>query len=140
VRVGRPRGSLQHLADEGEVRGGPIEGGRWRKWSSLEEWTCGGGNSRFIALDGGSNCRAGQMVMSCRREDGGVICLGWCHAVEGEQKRGTQQLLCQSREVKNGGGVGPAWVCHVEKKRKGPCGTHTRGRGGGGAGCHTLIL
>jgi hypothetical protein len=132
VRVGRPRGSLQHLADEGEVRGGPIEGGRWRKWSSPEVWTCGGGSSRFIALDGGSNCRAGQMAMSCCREDGSVICLGWCTRSRVSKRGAHNGFSVKAGRKKWRGSRAGLGAPHGEEEEGAMWHTHSRKGGGSG--------
>jgi hypothetical protein len=110
---GRPWGSLKHQDDEWEVRGGPIEEGWRRKWSSPEGWTHGGDDgSGFIVPGDGFQEGGGQMPAPCHKEGGGVVCLGWHYVVEGERRRGTRRLPCQSRELRqrreSGGRLGRA--------------------------------
>jgi hypothetical protein len=57
-------GSLQHQDDEGEVRGGSIEGEERRKRRLPEEWTRGGGG---FENGGAGDSSVGEGVDECRR-------------------------------------------------------------------------
>jgi hypothetical protein len=64
-------GSLQHQDDEGEMRGGPIEGEGQCKGRLPEEWTHGDGGFKNGGADDSSVGERGGRVVEGHREEGG---------------------------------------------------------------------
>jgi hypothetical protein len=63
-------GSLQYQDDDGEVRGGPVEGEGRRERRLPEEWTCGDGGFKNGGT-GDSSAGGGGRVVEGHREEGG---------------------------------------------------------------------